>query len=122
MNTAKNKPKSFPSQKQSPPGHESEMKPKPEVIRKNYKGSDKLKNKVALITGGDSGIGRSVAVHFAREGADIAIIYLNENKDALETKKMVEAEGRKCLCLPAILEIKSSAERRLKKCMLNLLN
>ncbi|MGE5847768.1 MAG: SDR family NAD(P)-dependent oxidoreductase, partial [Ignavibacteria bacterium] len=99
MNTTRSKPKSFPSQKQAPPGYESEMKPKPEVIRKNYKGSDKLKNKVALITGGDSGIGRSVAVHFAREGADIAIIYLNENKDALETKRMVEEEGRKCLLL-----------------------
>ena len=58
------------------------MNPEPEIIRKNYKGSDKLKDKVALITGGDSGIGRSVAVHFAREGANVAIIYLKEDKDA----------------------------------------
>jgi len=75
------------------------MQPKPEIIRKNYKGSEKLKNKVALITGGDSGIGRAVAVHFAREGADIAIIYLMEDKDAADTKRMVEEEGRKCLLI-----------------------
>ena len=67
------KPRKFPAQSQSLPGDEHQMSPKPEIIRKNYKGSDKLLNKIALITGGDSGIGRSVAVHFAREGADIAI-------------------------------------------------
>jgi NAD(P)-dependent dehydrogenase (short-subunit alcohol dehydrogenase family) len=99
MSSVKSKPKTFPPQKQTPPGRESEMKPKPEVIKKSYKGSGKLKDKVALITGGDSGIGRSVAVHFAREGADIAIIYLSETKDALDTKKMIEDEGRKCLLL-----------------------
>lgn len=81
------------------PGIESEMDPKPIIIRENYIGSRKLLNKVAIITGGDSGIGRSVAVHFAREGADIAIVYKNEDNDALETKKLVEAEGRKCLIL-----------------------
>ncbi|MFO7446038.1 MAG: SDR family NAD(P)-dependent oxidoreductase, partial [Ignavibacteriaceae bacterium] len=93
------KPKGFPEQSLDAPGNEHEMTPKPEVIRNNYRGSDKLKNKVALITGGDSGIGRSVAVHFAREGADIAIVYLEEDEDAAETKKMVEAEGKKCLLL-----------------------
>lgn len=76
------------------------MNPEPEIIRKGYKGSDKLKGKAALITGGDSGIGRAVAVHFAREGADVAIVYLNENEDAKKTKKLVEEEGRKCLLLP----------------------
>ncbi len=93
------KPKSFPAQKQSQPGDEHKMIPEPEVIRKDYKGSGKLKDKIALITGGDSGIGRSAAVHFAREGADVAIVYLNEDKDALDTKKMVEKEGQKCLLL-----------------------
>ncbi len=75
------------------------MDPEPEVIRKNYKGSGKLEGKVALISGGDSGIGRAVAVHFAREGADVAIMYLNEDQDAKDTQEMVEAEKRKCLLL-----------------------
>ena len=82
-----NKPEKFPDQQQEQPGKEYKLNPEPEIIRKNYKGSGKLEGKNALITGGDSGIGRSVAVHFAREGANIAIIYLEENEDALETKK-----------------------------------
>ncbi len=93
------KPEIFPPQQQKQPGDEHEMMPQPEVIRKNYKGSNKLEGKVALITGGDSGIGRSVAAHFAREGADIVIIYLEEQTDALETKKMIENEGTTCLLL-----------------------
>jgi NAD(P)-dependent dehydrogenase (short-subunit alcohol dehydrogenase family) len=94
------KPSSFPGQQQEEqPGKENVMIPKPEIIRKNYKGSEKLLNKVALITGGDSGIGRSIALHFAREGADLAIIYLNEDQDAVETRKMVEKEGRQCLLI-----------------------
>ncbi len=75
------------------------MTPEPQVIRDDYKGSDKLSGKVALITGGDSGIGRSVAVHFAREGADVAIIYLDEDEDAEATKHRVVQEGRQCLLL-----------------------
>lgn len=94
-----NKPTSFPDQEQEQPGKEYKMHPKPEIIREDYQGSNKLLNKVALITGGDSGIGRSVAVHFAREGADVSIIYLNEDKDAEETKELVENEGRKCLTI-----------------------
>lgn len=94
------KPKSFPPQHQSSqPGKETKMIPEPEYIRKDYKGSDKLRGKVALITGGDSGIGRSVAIHFAREGANVAIAYLNEHLDAETTKKLVEDEGVECLLI-----------------------
>jgi len=104
-----NKPTSFPEQKQDvQPGLETEMTPKPEFIRPSYKGSGKLQGKVALITGGDSGIGRSVAVHFAREGADVAISYVKEEtQDAEDTKQLVEKEGRKCLLLPGDLRDKN---------------
>ncbi len=71
----------------------------PEIIRPSYTGSDKLFNKAALITGGDSGIGQAVAVHFAREGADVAIVYQTHDRDAKETKKLVEKEGRNCILL-----------------------
>ena len=104
-----NKPTEFPAQQQdSQPGIEAQMKGKPEFIRPGYKGSDRLKGKVALVTGGDSGIGRSVCVYFAVEGADIALSYLPEEKvDAEETKKLIEKEGRKCLLLPGDLRDKS---------------
>src|SRR3954465_12438859 len=81
------------------PGIEAEMHPAPEYIKENYKAAGKLKGKVALVTGGDSGIGRAVSVHFAKEGADIAIVYLDEDIDANETKNLVEAAGRKCLLI-----------------------
>ncbi len=82
------------------PAHESEMTPSPIYDRDSYKGSDKLKGKVALITGGDSGIGRSVAVLYAKEGANVAISYLDEHEDAEKTKSEVEALGQQCLLLP----------------------
>lgn len=92
------RPERVPPQHQSEqPGIESEMHPEPEFIRKDYRGSGKLQGRVALITGGDSGIGRAVAVHFAREGADVAIAYLDEHGDARETKRLVEAEGRRAI-------------------------
>lgn len=81
------------------PGTQNKMVPSPESIRDGYTGSEKLKGKIALITGGDSGIGRSAVLHFAREGADIAIIYLDEDQDAEDTKKAVEDEGRECLLI-----------------------
>lgn len=81
------------------PGIESEMNPLPKFESQNYAGSGKLKDKKAIITGGDSGIGRAVAVAFAKEGADISIIYLNEHGDAEETKRLVEQRGRKCLLI-----------------------
>ncbi len=79
------------------PGKTEEMDPKPEDRMEGYKGSSKLEGKVAIITGGDSGIGRAVAVAFAKEGADVVISYLNEDKDAEETKRLVEKENRKAL-------------------------
>jgi NAD(P)-dependent dehydrogenase (short-subunit alcohol dehydrogenase family) len=82
------------------PGLESEMEPKPEVIPEHYRGSGKLEGRAALVTGGDSGIGRAVSVLFAREGADVAVVYLDEDEDAAETAGMVEAEGRRCVTLP----------------------
>jgi len=95
-----------PQHQDAQPGKESAMRPEPEYIRKGYKGSGKLERKSALITGGDSGIGRSVAVHFAREGADVAIAYLSdrEHQDAEKTRSLVEAEGRKCLLLQGDLK------------------
>jgi NAD(P)-dependent dehydrogenase (short-subunit alcohol dehydrogenase family) len=81
------------------PGIESEMTPRPRAEDHTYRGSGKLENKVALITGGDSGIGRAVAIAFAKEGADVAIAYLSEHGDAQETRALVEKEGRRCLAI-----------------------
>ncbi len=81
------------------PGIESEMTPRPQAEDPQYRGSGKLQGKVALITGGDSGIGRAVAVVYAKEGADVVIVYLNEHEDAKQTKQRVEQEGRRCLAI-----------------------
>jgi NAD(P)-dependent dehydrogenase (short-subunit alcohol dehydrogenase family) len=96
--TARDQQKLPPQSQNRQPGRESEMTPRPE-FEPRFRGADKLKDKVALVTGGDSGIGRSVAVHMAREGADIAIVYLEEDDDAAETARFVEAEGRRCLTI-----------------------
>jgi NAD(P)-dependent dehydrogenase (short-subunit alcohol dehydrogenase family) len=92
------------------PGHESELQPKPDW-EPRYAGSDRLKGKVALITGADSGIGRAVAALFAREGADVAILYLCEHDDAEKTRQIVEKEGRKAITIAGDLGDKSFCER-----------
>lgn len=81
------------------PGVESEMKPRPKAEDRTYRASGKLRDKVALVTGGDSGIGRAVAITYAKEGADVAIVYLNEHEDAAETKRQVEQAGRRCVVI-----------------------
>ncbi|GER65757.1 SDR family oxidoreductase [Weizmannia acidilactici] len=93
--------RTMPAQHQNrQPGVESKMYPQPENVKGSYRGSGKLDGKIALITGGDSGIGKSIAIYFAKEGAHVAICYLDENEDAKQTKELVEKEGRKCLVIP----------------------
>ena len=96
------------------PGHESQLEPKPDW-EPRYKGSDRLKGKVALITGADSGIGRAVAALYAREGADIAILYLCEHDDAAKTKQIVEAEGRNAMTIAGDVGDKDFCERAVKQ-------
>lgn len=105
-------------QRQQRPGEEAKMTPKPDS-KNEYPGSGKLKNKVALITGGDSGIGRAVALLFAKEGASIAIAYLNEHRDAKETMRMVQEAGQECIIIPGDLSkelnCKSAVSKTIKK-------
>jgi NAD(P)-dependent dehydrogenase (short-subunit alcohol dehydrogenase family) len=91
------------------PGHESRLEPKPE-FEPRYRGSERLRGKVALITGGDSGIGRAVAALFAREGADVAIVYLCEHDDAAKTKEIVEKEGRRAIAIAGDIGDKNFCE------------
>lgn len=93
----------FEPQQQPVPGTQSKMNPVPDCGETSYKGSRRMANKIALITGGDSGIGRAVAIAYAREGADVAISYLDEHEDAKDTARYVEEAGRQCLLLPGDL-------------------
>ena len=94
------RPETQPAQQQNVPGTLGEMTPKPDHGEESYRGSGRLTGKAAVITGGDSGIGRAVAIAFAREGADVLISYLNEHEDAQDTARYVEQAGRKCVLVP----------------------
>ena len=106
----------LPPQDQPRPGIEAEMDPKPQYDAPEYKGSGKLEGKAAIVTGGDSGIGRSVAVLFAREGADVAIVYLPEEEvDAVETARHIEKEGQRCLKIPGDVKSSQFCEQAVEK-------
>jgi NAD(P)-dependent dehydrogenase (short-subunit alcohol dehydrogenase family) len=109
------KPVRPPQGQKQRPGIESEMQPRPQAERPDYQGSGKLQDKVALITGGDSGIGRAVAILFAKEGAHVAISYLMEHQDAEETKKQVEEEGRECLTFAGDIGYERTCDQMIRK-------
>jgi NAD(P)-dependent dehydrogenase (short-subunit alcohol dehydrogenase family) len=109
------RPESQPEQQQTPPGVLREMTPKPDHGEESYQGSGKLAGKVAVITGGDSGIGRAVAIAFAREGADVLISYLSEHEDAQDTAKYVEDAGRRCVLVPGDLADRAHAKTIIPK-------
>jgi NAD(P)-dependent dehydrogenase (short-subunit alcohol dehydrogenase family) len=118
MKTAKSISKKithFGKKQKKQPGKESVMKLKPKVDDYNYKGSNKLKNKIAIITGGDSGIGHAVALFFAKEGADIVIVYLNEHRDAKKVKKQIEGIGQKCLLISGNVSNEKFCQQIIKK-------
>lgn len=109
-------PITFPPQKQDrQPGIESIMTPQPIAENPFYKGSGKLANKIAVVTGGDSGIGRAVSIAFAKEGADVSVIYYNEHQDAADTKKRIEQLGRRCLLVSADLKEEEACKYAIKK-------
>jgi NAD(P)-dependent dehydrogenase (short-subunit alcohol dehydrogenase family) len=107
----KKTPLPTPEYPQGQPALEQEMQNRPVFIRDDYRGSGKLEGKVALITGGDSGIGRAIAVHFAREGADVCVAYLCEHRDAEETLRLVEAEGRDCLLVSGDVGVSAHCDK-----------
>lgn len=105
----------FPDQHQAVPGAQQQMNPRPDCGEESYEGTGRLTRKIALITGGDSGIGRAVAIAFAREGADVAIAYLNEHEDAQGTARLVEQAGRQCLLLPGDIAQKEQCQNIVHK-------
>lgn len=105
----------MPAQHLRKPGNEHELELQPRFLAPGYKGSGKLEGMAAIVTGGDSGIGRAVAVLFAREGADVAVLHLDEDKDARETKKRVEAEGGKCVVIAGDVKDPGFCETAVKK-------
>ncbi len=107
----------LPKQHQRKPGLESELTPRPRFLAPDYRGSGKLEGMIALVTGGDSGIGRAVAVLFAREGADITIVYLDEHSDAKDTKRHIEKEGRRCLAIAGDVKDPAFCESAVAKTM-----
>src|SRR3712207_48257 len=107
----------YPEQSQQPPGLEAEMEPKPDFGEQSYRGSGRLQGKAALITGGDSGIGRAVALAFAREGADVLISYLNEEPDAQETVRVVEEAGRKAIAVPGDISQEAHCQQLVQRAM-----
>jgi NAD(P)-dependent dehydrogenase (short-subunit alcohol dehydrogenase family) len=122
MTTSKSKAagaeKPQPEQKQrQQPGRQTQMTPEPISIRDDYRGSGKLQGRVALISGGDSGIGRAVAIHFAREGAAVAIIYLEEDDDARQTRDLVAAEGGECLLIEGDVADEAFCRRAVQRTM-----
>jgi NAD(P)-dependent dehydrogenase (short-subunit alcohol dehydrogenase family) len=101
----------FPPQEQEPPGVEERMEPKPDHGEESYKGHGRLKDKVATVTGADSGIGRAVALAFAREGADVVVSYWNEHQDARETQRLIEEAGRRAVLVPGDLAEEAQCAR-----------
>ncbi len=115
---ARTQPESpLPAQHLKKPGLEADMQLKPNFMAPGYEGSNKLRGKVALVTGGDSGIGRAVAVLFAREGADIALAYLDEDEDARETKRCIEAEGQACVLIAGDVKKPAFARKAVQKAL-----
>jgi NAD(P)-dependent dehydrogenase (short-subunit alcohol dehydrogenase family) len=105
----------FPEQTQDPPGSFVPMQPRPDHGETSWRGAGRLQGRVALITGGDSGIGRAVAIAYAREGADVALCYLSETDDAMDTARLIDAEGRNCLRIQADLADASACRDAVKR-------
>ena len=113
--TAHPQPPMPPQTQEGAPGREGEMTPKPDFGEESYKGFGRLEGRATLVTGGDSGIGRAVALAFAREGADVAIAYWKEHEDAKETERVVKASGRKALLLPGDLAVEAHCQEVIEK-------